>query len=499
MPRLPALRFPKPATVFYLAVAVLASAPAWIVRHPPLQDLPFHLATLRVIHDYGNPAYGFTEDFYLNLTHTSYILYYLIGSVLSYVLGVYYGHIGLMCLYLGGTPLALRELLRAFGKDERLCLFAVPLVVNVMFIYGLLPYVFGIPIMFLAIAAGARDLEQPTRNRGIWLGVVSLALFFAHVFPFGVFGIAYAVMFPWSRPKAWLRAAIPVAPVLACVVWWVKVSDSGKASAGDLGAAVPAPLDQAFPQFFTWSTDIFTDTTDELWIVLLALVALVSLGLAQGDRDSSRRISRPYVLVVVACVVLYFKLGDHLGDVWLFAQRFPVPALFCAIPLLRMPTGMRGVAATVAILGVGIGSIVNTCQHFIKFERDEVGDIDGAVDAMDPGKKVCGLIFDKGSSIVHHVPFLHFVSYYQAEKGGVAMFTYASFPHWPFRFREGHYPPPGRPARLRWEWTPEQTPMSEIFPYYDYVLVRGQGFNAPPGTYHVKWHGDRWTVWAKDR
>ena len=68
----------------------------------------------------------------------------------------------------------------------------------------------------------------------------------------------------------------------------------------------------------------------------------------------------------------------------------------------------------------------------------------------------------------------------------------------PFRFREGHYPPPGKPARLRWEWTPEQTPISEIYPYYDYVLVRGNGFNAPPGTYHVNCHGDRWTVWAKN-
>jgi len=41
--------------------------------------------------------------------------------------------------------------------------------------------------------------------------------------------------------------------------------------------------------------------------------------------------------------------------------------------------------------------------------------------------------------------------------------------------------------------------MSEIYPYYDYVLTRGNGFLSPPaGTYHRKWHDRRWAVWAKD-
>ena len=56
-------------------------------------------------------------------------------------------------------------------------------------------------------------------------------------------------------------------------------------------------------------------------------------------------------------------------------------------------------------------------------------------------------------------------------------------------------PPPGAVPRLRWEWTPEQVPVSELFPYYDYVLTRGTGFTPPPGTFHSVWRGGRWTVW----
>jgi len=196
-------------------------------------------------------------------------------------------------------------------------------------------------------------------------------------------------------------------------------------------------------------------------------------------------------------VVLYFVLPEGHGYIWLIAQRFPLLFAITAIPLLRMPTGLRGTAMTAALLGLATVSTVNTCRHFIKFERDEVGDIDGAIEAMAPRSKVCALIYDRGSSVMVNQPFLHFGSYYQMEKGGVVEFTYAGYAHWPVDFRRGKYPPPGGSARLRWEWTPEQVPMSEIYPYYDYVLTRGNGFRPPPGTYHVKWREDRWTVWEK--
>jgi hypothetical protein len=147
---------PRKDTFFYLLVALIATAPAWIVRYPPIQDLPFHLATIRVIHSIHDPRFGLDNDFVLTLGRTQYVIYYVIGSLLAYVVGVINANILLMCGYLGGTVLALRELLRAMGKDERLCILVVPLLPNVMFMFGLLPFLLGIPIMFWALATAIR-------------------------------------------------------------------------------------------------------------------------------------------------------------------------------------------------------------------------------------------------------------------------------------------------------------------------------------------------------
>jgi hypothetical protein len=400
---------------------------------------------------------------------------------------------------MGGTVLALRALLAALGKSERLCLFVIPLLVNVMFIYGLLPFMCGIPLMFLSLAVAIRHIERPTRARGFALAALAVALFYAHVVPYALFGIGFAALFPWTRPRRWLWAALPAVPSLLAVVWWIVLSAQGQQSAGALHDAFNhPPYAVAMSRLPQWSIDVFHDTTDEWHFIALVVVALLAVGLAQGDPDRAKPAARALIAIPIACTILYFSTGSMLGDVWLLSERFPVPALMSLVPLMRMPRGARGLVVTFAALAVGASSVVNTCRHFIQFEREEVVDFEDALERMEPRKHVAGLIYDRGSGIVNDSAFLHFVSYYQAEKGGVVQFSNSGALYWPVRFKDGHYPPPGGRPRLRWEWTPEQVPMTELFPYYDYVLTRGLGFNPPPGTFHLAWRGERWRVYERD-
>ncbi len=490
--------------MLYVLAAVLASAPAWIVKYPPTMDLPFHLATIRMVHDYGNPAFGFDQDFVLTLGRTQYVLYYIAGSFLSYFVGVTNANILLISSYFAGTVLAMRVLLRALGRDERLCFLVVPLLTNAMFMYGLFPFLLGIPIMLWALAVTVRWFEKPEKKTGIVLAVLAMALFYSHIFPFAVFGLGFVAMFPWKSPRDWLRAGLPTVPALATLAWWTLFTDAGKLTRGaltDSAHDAKKPVNAAIADVHSWLLDIFQDTTDDvLFIVFIALVIL-ALGLSLGDRDRAKSIARYYVLLPVACVYFYFNSTEGHGYIWLIAQRFPILFLITVIPVLRMPTGVRGHAVAAAAVGLAAASTINTCKHFIEFQLEEVGDFDGALAHMEPKKKVCALIYDRGSHKVIHPqwsPFLHFGSYYQAKKGGLVMFTFAGYAHWPTDFKPGRYPPPGGPARHRWEWTPEMVPVvGEIYPFYDYVLTRGDGFRPPPGTYRLKWRSSPWSVWEK--
>ncbi|HEY2517303.1 MAG TPA: hypothetical protein VGI39_40800, partial [Polyangiaceae bacterium] len=492
------MRLPRPSlsTLFFVALAVLATAPAWIVRYPPLEDMPCHVAAMRVIHSLHDPAFGLEPHFQLTFGNTQYVFYYVLGSFLTYFIGITAANVALVCIYLGGTPLAVRDLCRAIGKDERLAIFVVPMLVNVMFEFGLLPFMFAVPIMFWALAAAVRWFDElggarrpeVLRRHGIVVGVVTFILFYSHIFPFALFGIGYAMFFPWRRPRDWVRAALPVIPTLLVVVWWFFFTAPGKIAQGAIDSKdAIAPLDQAIHNVNQWTLDIFKDTTDEAWTLGLLFSIVLAWGLAQGDRDSTRWEARALVVLPLFCFVLYFTTGESRGPVWLFAQRFPILFLMTMVPLLRFPRGARGVLATGVALFVAVGSIVNVCKHYVRFQLEEVGDIDGAIDQIPAGQKVAALIFDKHSNIVNWAPFLHFGSFYQASKGGVLEFTYAGYKHWPFTFKSGKFPPqpdlpPDSAARLRWEWTPESIPVrGELYPYYDYILARGAGFRPPPG------------------
>ena len=94
-------------------------------------------------------------------------------------------------------------------------------------------------------------------------------------------------------------------------------------------------------------------------------------------------------------------------------------------------------------------------------------------------------------------PFIHYVAYYQARKGGAVMFTFADFPQSPFGFREDNRPPRVPP---RWEWMPERVRPAELG-FYDYALVRGgPGSIARPNSGFLPvYRGARWSVWKQAR
>jgi len=98
-------------------LAAWAAVPLWSVERPPIQDLPQHLAAIRVLADYGNPDLGFERWFEISLGSTQYLAYYLAAVVLSKVFGVVLANRILVTAAIVGTPYALRHWLRAAHRD----------------------------------------------------------------------------------------------------------------------------------------------------------------------------------------------------------------------------------------------------------------------------------------------------------------------------------------------------------------------------------------------
>lgn len=486
--------------IAFVLLAIGASAPAWIVKYPPVQDLPYHVATIRILHSFHNDAFGLQPFFDLHLTNTHYLLYYVAGSLLAYPLTVAYASVVLMSAYFAGTVLAMASLLRSLGRDPRASILAIPLLSNVLFVYGLLPFLLGIPLMFWGLGLAMRHCQQPRWSTGVGLAVVSLACFYSHIVPFGLLGMGWLAMLSWRPFKQWLKAAAPGVPALILLIWWLLATDAGRTTGGLLSMQQSAGvrrLDSSFNDVFAWFTNMFQDNSDELCVIAAAVVALLSLIVSVGKAQPIAPRAYRYGIVPLACLVFYFVLPVGHDFIWPLAQRFVILFALTLVPLWPFPTGTWAHVTTVLALIVAAATTINTSHQFVRFQQEEVGDFDEAAEAIPAAKKVCALIFNRGSRITNHQPFLHFGSWIQAQKGGVIMFTFAGYPHWPVDFKSGMYPPPGGPARRRWEWTPERVTSKELYPYYDYILTRGSGFHPASQQFEQVYQGSMWHVWKR--
>ena len=162
-----------------------------------------------------------------------------------------------------------------------------------------------------------------------------------------------------------------------------------------------------------------------------------------------------------------------------------------------MPRGWLGHASTIAML-VPVGLAAETFNwHCTTFERDEVGDFDGALEHIPKGKRVAGLIFDPESKLFYHHPLLHYPAYYLLDRGGMVSFSFAGYSHWPYHLP--HEDPLGAsPPVFLWEWQPERVAVrEELAPSYDYAITRGPGFNPPDDLFAKVWGGTGWEVWKR--
>lgn len=491
----------RPSTAWELAFAALALAaavPVWLVEQPPLQDLPQHLAAIRVLHDYGNPAFGFEPYFELHLGRTQYLTYYLLTHLLSYPFGLVIANKLVLTAAIVGLPYSLRALLASLGRDWRLALLAGPLVWNAHLVLGFVNFAAATPLALfgLSLAVGLR-LRWDSR-RALLLSGVALSTFYTHVVPFGFLVAGVLATAPGAGRRSTLRLLSPLLPALAATLGWALTSPAARTL---LAGAKPTflPLARSSREVGQWLFDVLQSRADDrlmaVWVLLV--VALVVLGTKASDEDPLRRsLAGRLALLGPVAFVAYFAAPASFDWIWPVSARFALLGALFSLLLLPAP---RPRLALPVYLGAALISALfyrEVAVAFRRCEREELAGVDAALDSIPMGKRVVGLVWEHESRFVKWSPYLHAAAMYQARRGGAVSFSFAEYPQSPFSFR-----PENRPPELprRWEWSPAFVRPVPDLGWYDFVIARGD-----PGTLRLyaealELHHDgaRWKVWRR--
>jgi hypothetical protein len=500
--------------------------PLLYTRYAPLQDLPQHLAAIRILHDFHDPALRFERFFELDLARTQYLAYYLAADLLAYLMPVERANELLVMASLVATPYALRSLLVALGKDGRMALLAFPLAYNAHLLLGFFNFVAAIPLWLWGTALAVKELRAPRIGRALGLAALSLVCFYTHVVPFGLLSLGVALVSLTTDVRCLARRLAPLLPSALAALLWLSKSPAGQATLTAASGSGPrrielTPPAAALEQLPRWLLDVlagdggrdvlFGWTAVVLFVLALGGFELASRSLARRAPSAlpedtrelpdapdalMRSVRRRLWTLPLLCAALYFALPTGYDWIWPIAPRFP---LLCALSLLIVLPEVRALPRVPLVAAVVLSALSfhHVGYAFTHFEREEVGDFDQALEHIPAGQRVVGLIFERGSRHVSFSPFIHFVAYYQARKGGAVMFSFADFAQSPLRFREDHRPPRVPP---RWEWLPNRVRPSTDLDFYDYALVRGGpgAIARRDSGFVARYRGQRWSVFARD-
>ncbi|MGB0591216.1 MAG: hypothetical protein ACPGU1_16185 [Myxococcota bacterium] len=474
-----------------LISVIAAVVPLWSSELLPFMDLPQHLATIRIMTDIGLPAFAPYYD--TSLGSTQYLGYYYLVQALGALTDLETGNRLALSLYAIALPLSVAAYMKAFGRDMAVALLAVPFVFNTFLFMGFANYLLAIPLIFFGLAMLRALMDDFSAWRCGALSLVVVALFYSHVHAFLIYGLAAGLVGLFAgrgfHPRHWWRPATHLIPSLVLMGVWMQRSlilAGDEAWRTGHGGRNVSPVEMRWEPLLDRFTaiprqllDTYRDDSDER--ILLALLGLTALLLLfrrfapSAEEISEYGASRAWLrartpeIIVAAMAVTYVLSPISYKWIWPISHRMvPVVALFALGMLAWRRLPLRPALLLVPMTALNLWACQVHVDHVWDFD-DEAGAVREVVAEAEPGKRVLGLIFDRGSRVVNHAPYLHFAQYYVVERGGVASFSFVDFPQSPVAYQEATAPP-----RLpnRFEWTPERFRFRTHGGYYDYFLVR---------------------------
>jgi hypothetical protein len=479
--------------------------PLWLVTFPPMVDYPQQLALSAILRWYADPARRFRETYELALW-APHGLFKLLTAGLALAVPINVAGKLVVSAALLGVGAAALAVCRRTGKPGAYALLALAMTYNPVFYWGFVDNLLAFPLALAGVAMAEALFERPFGLRS-WLALAGVTLLFYTVHL--QFLLLFAGMVgwlgicrrpPWRRLALWLSALVPgLAACGAVMAYGVLRSPVGVISEyerrmrsappfrlplGEKLAALPDLLFGNYPDRTAW---VLTG----LVIVAAALAILFrERGVEHGAADAADAadgqrswLFRTRFATLAGWLFLLYLILPEFRAGYLIASRVaPFAAMVGVLALPAVRPERRRLVALVAA-AVVVFQLGQTVSAFLRFRTESAG-LDELLAGTAPGESLAGLVVDRGSPNWLGVPvYLHFPAFYQVEKGGRILFSFAELFQTSARFRPGK----SWDDLLReWnEWNPQFFDYRRHGGRFRYFLVRGG-----PGDVRAAFGGD---------
>lgn len=413
----------------FAVTLVLSIVPLWFGQYLPLVDIPQHAAQIAALEQLFAGNETFTQAFHINW-FTPYLLGYFLLYLAAMVMPIAVATQVLVSLAVISVPLLTGSLLRAAGADERWRWLAIPSGFSFAFYWGFLSFIVAVPFALLFLIQTIRFARTPSLAGGIGIAGFSVFLFFCHVIVLGftcLVAIGYIVGCSYRDFRGLVLRVLPYATPLPLILLWFLITYSSEPVVQNAPIIYGSVL-QRFVELLVQPSgrDAFSP-----FVTLIVTGSIILLPVLAGS-VFSRRLERwlPFALGLLAFLTVpvfvlnagffYQRLGVFLVPLWLMAWD--------------PPSGRARRLDWIAMLIVLLWVFLNTAR-FAAFAR-ETESFKAIMAAIEPGRKVASMVYDKSSPLFAAPVYMHFPAWYQATHLGIVDFNFADFYSQMARYKE---------------------------------------------------------------
>ena len=413
----------------FLLLFLLGAWPVWVVRIPPLQDLPNHLAAAVVqAHPAAYPE--LVSNGFWKTNSALFLFLHLLGGPLGLVLAAKL----FVTLTIAAGAWAYPHVIERFAGREKVygaALVLWPMVHNWFVAMGMLDYALAVPLALETLVWLDASVRKPSAGAAVAAAACAMLAWYAHAFAVIVLVLLVGVecLRPPRDVKRIWRLWLPLLPAVALTAASALTQLASETRAGAVGTELRGVLGLAYGAFSEW-----------LWSMTkwTAVAAVAGATLAWFGARRFRE-SYPFFspAAFAALGVLYLLLPYHTHR-WFYVGSRLLPFLWMACALRVPPTlrpGLRGLLAASAVAwSVGLGfEYVQTAHDWDELRRAEV--------AVPEGSRLLPLVFDrKGPHGENTWPMLHSWGLFVVDRQTSAPLLFAHSRSFPVTY--AHEPPP---------------------------------------------------------
>ena len=482
---------PKPVMLgLFAALLAVTIVPIWLVRLPPLVDYPNHLARMHILGS-GNESPLLNQYYEIHWAVLPNLAMDLVVPILAHVMPLETAGRVFLSLVLGllaSSTVALHALVHRRWSLWPMLSFLF--LYNSVFLWGFLNYLFGLGLAFWSFAAWVAWRDRSAARIIPFFSVLAVALFFAHIFALGVYGLLIAgfeVGQWWTGTVRrhfgyWVKAVAPF--LLPCLLLlasplfdtnrenvppWMQL----EANPHGIAFAHPAAVLEAFKG---------TLRTEHLTLDRLTVLALIALVL--GGAWTRRLSVAPAMIGPLGLVTLATWLMPASIVTGAYVEiRLPVALILLAIAGTDfIVQDVRKIAALALIFCSLFAVRMSAITVHWQAANRQYAEFFGAIERLPPGSRIFSAIVKRGYGLVDFriptaIPVENLVCWAVISKSALVSIIFAAPNQQPLRlaqpyrrfFSTGELM--ARSYVMNWDAIQQQ---------YDYLLARQDEQFRPP-------------------